>query len=139
MTGLYQARNKIELILKDFGVNMAVGGQIDDFLREKKNFFPAARVDWGSATISNETVTIDMAVTIVDTVEDDLGNEENVLNTTLAITARLVAVLQEATPDHLFSLDANPTAEYIFEQGDQNFAGWAMVLPLTIHNSSHEN
>ena len=137
MRGLYQARQKITRVLTDAGITMAERGQADDFTQQKKNFFPAARIDWGTAEISNETVTVSMAVVIVDTVEDDFENEENVLNTTLAITARLVAVLQEAEADSEFSLDTNPSADYLYEQGEQNVAGWGMVLPLTIHNQSH--
>ena len=137
MRGLYQAREKITRVLTDAGINMATRGQADDFNQQKKNFFPAARVDWGSSEVSNEAVTISMNIIILDTIEDDLGNEENVLNTTLAITARLVAVLQEAEADSMFSLDTNPTADYLFEQGEQNLAGWGMVLPLTIVNQSH--
>lgn len=137
MRGLYQARQKIEGVLNDAGVNMVVGGQEDDFLQQKKNFFPAARVDWGNATISNETVNISMSIVIVDTVEDDFGNEENVLNTTLALASRLVAVLQEATADAGFSLDEDVNADYLFEEGTQNYAGWGLTLPLTMPNQSH--
>ena len=137
MRGLYQAREKIQRVLTDAGITMATRGQADDFLQQKKNFFPAARVDWGTSRVSNETVTIDMNIVILDTIEDDLGNEENVLNTTLAIAARLVAVLQEAEADAQFSLDTNPNLNYLFEEGEQNLAGWAMILPLTIVNQSH--
>lgn len=138
MRGIYQAREKIEGVLTGAGINMATRGQADDFLQQKKNFYPAARVDWGTSTITNESVTINMNIVVVDTVEEDFGNEEDVLNTTLAISARLVAVLQEATADAEFSLDDSVTADYLFEQGESsNYAGWGLVLPLKIHNRAH--
>lgn len=140
MRAIYQARDKIRPILEDAGVNMVSAGQADDFLQQKKNFYPAALVTWGPATITNEAVQINMSIMIVDTVEEDFGNEEDVTNTTLAISARLTAVLQEATADQEFSLDESVSGDYLFEKGESsNFAGWGLTLPLIMHNTAHND
>lgn len=138
MQGLKAATDKIRQELIDTGlVNNVEISRPDDFLQEKKNFFPAVHVDYEGASTSDAIVTLNMQCVIVDIVDEDLQNEEDVLNATLAIAGRIQAVLQRSEPSTNFNLDVDATLTRVYEQGSQNYAGWVMTFPLKIVNESH--
>ena len=140
MNGLYQAVDKIRGIINDTAlVNTVFNGRGDEFLQKEKNFYPAALINYGNSTITNEATTVTMSIVILDQVDEDFGNEEDVLNQTLVIAQRIVAVLQEATPDSDFSLDDPVPADPLYETDVANLSGWGLEIPLKIHNRSHNN
>lgn len=138
MQGLKAATNKIRQELIDTGlVNNVEISRPDDFLKDKKNFYPAVHIDYSGASASDAIVTVNMSVLIVDVVDEQLNNEETVMNTTLAIAARIQAVLQRSEASNNFNLDEDASLTRLYEQGAQNYAGWAMTFPLKIVNESH--
>ena len=137
---IYNIKQKIENLLNaDPLINSVFRGQDDDFLRQKKNFYPSARVDYGPASITNEAITVTMLVQIVGQVDDAFENEDNVLNDAMTSAARLVAQLQEADHDAEFEQVEPVTSDYIWEANDSNVAGFGLTIPLTMANTSHEN
>lgn len=139
MQGLNAAIAKIRQELIDTGlVNTIMVSRPDDFLQDKKNFYPAVHVDYSGAQANDTIVTVNMELSIVDIVDEDVANEEHVFNTTLAIAARIQAVLQRSEPSNNFNLDVDSTLTRLYEQGTQNYAGWGMSFPLKVINQSHE-
>ena len=139
MTALYTTREKIEGLLRnDPFVTTIHRGQEDDFLTQKTDFYPAVRVDFGDVNnVSNEAVSIHTFVTILGNVDEDFGNEDFVLSTTMTIGTRLVANLQEAVHDANFELNINPTFSRLIEYGDNNLAGYGIELEIMTPNTSH--
>lgn len=139
MRGLKAATDKIREEALDTGlVNNVMISRPDDFLQDKKNFYPAVHIDYDGASTNDTIVTVNMSILIVDIVDETLNNEEDVLNTTLAIAARIQAVLQRSEPSTMFNLDADASLTRMYEQGTQNYSGWGMTFPLKIMNQSHE-
>lgn len=135
---IYGLKGKLEGLLDESPfVNNVHRGQIDDFLRQKENFYPAARVDYGASIVTNETVTVDMTLAVLDQVDDGFGNEDDVLNLCMTIGARVIAQLQEAAHDSQYEVIAEVPGEYIFEYDDANLAGWGFTITVVTPNTSH--
>ena len=135
---IYDIKSKIEGLLNDNPlVNNVHRGAFDDFLQQKKNFYPAARVDFGDTDITNEVLNMSVAVTIVGQVDEGFDNENDVINTNVTIAARLIAQLQEAEHDAAFEVIDSAAAEYIFEQGESNYAGFGPTIQLITPNTAH--
>ena len=137
---VHAARTKIEGLLNDNPIlNSVHRGQIDDFLKQETNFYPAARVDVGNATVTNEVIKTDIYLTIVDMVDEDFENEDFALNNALTIGSRIIAQLQEAVHDANFELIADPSFDRLVEYGDANLAGYGVTIELIQANKSHAN
>lgn len=135
---IYAIRDKIQGLLSSSPfINSIHVGQADDFVRQKKNFYPAARVDYGDATLSNEIIQMTMHVIILGQVDEEFDNENDVLNNCLTAGARLVAELQEASHDADFELNEDVQSEYLWEQEEANLAGFGLTINLTMRNTSH--
>lgn len=138
MQGVKAATNKIrEELIETRLVNTVMVSRPDDFLQDKKNFFPAVHVDYSGGNASDAIVTLNMDIMIVDIVDEDLQNEETVLNTTLTIAGRIQAVLQASEADSEYNLDVDGTLTRLYEKGTQNYAGWLLQFPLKIVNTAH--
>ena len=109
----------------------------DDFVRDKKNFYPAVLVDYDSANVNDRVAVVSMEISILDVVDEDLQNEEDVIAVSLAIISRIVAVLQKSDPTELFHLDEDATLTRIYEDSSQNLAGWQARFSVNIVNQSH--
>ena len=141
MRGLQDAFRKLEDDLIGTGlVNNVELSRPDDFLKKKKNFYPAVHIDYETGSLTDFTATVNMEVIIVDQVDEEIdGHENKVLSSTLTIASRLVAILQKADPQELFHLNEDATFTRVYEQGAQNYAGHVLSFPLVIQNESHEN
>ena len=140
MRGLNNATDKIRRELVATGlINEAsvLIARPDDFVRDKREFYPAALVDYESASIDDRVVTLSMELVIFDVVDEDLQNEEDVLAVTLAVIARVVAVLQKSDPSELFHLNEDATLERVYEDSSHNLSGWKATFNLDIVNQSH--
>ena len=136
----YGIRERITSLLDESPfINNIHRGQVDDFLRQKKNFYPAARVDYGASVISNEVITQDVTVALLDQVDDGFGNEDDIINNMMAVAARLVAQLQEASHSAEYEISDEVVADYIYEYDDANLAGWGLTISITTPNTSHNN
>jgi hypothetical protein len=129
----------------DVNVNTVTTGDIFDVDLAKQTIFPLSHLMVNSATKTGNVYTFNMSVMLMDIV--DISNEEttdkfrgndneqDVLNTQLAVGARLVEVLERgALRDSNYALNGSPTFEPFTERFENYLAGWALTFSVDIPN-----
>ncbi|QCZ35045.1 hypothetical protein D8Z79_025735 (plasmid) [Escherichia fergusonii] len=62
-------------------------------------------------------------------------NEQDVLNTQLAVGLRLVEVLERGGSNNTFMMRGTPTFEPFTERFENNMAGWAVTFDIYVPNT----
>jgi hypothetical protein len=130
-------------------VNVVTFGDIFDVDLNKQTIFPLAHIMVNQATIDEQTVTINlsvMAMDIVDVSKADprdqneifygTGNEQDVLNTQLAVLNDLMAQLKRGTLyTDLYQLSGSPTCIPFTERFENLLAGWTATFDVILPNT----
>lgn len=114
-------------------------GDVTDIDLKKQSLFPMAHVQINTASINNNYVTFNVTIFYMDLVDisntqtTDLflgnDNEQDVLNTQLALATRINRVLQKADLYRdQFELLNVATCEPFTERFDNKLAGWAVTF-----------
>lgn len=133
-----------QLIADDF-VNTVTRGDIFDIDLGKQNIFPLSHIVVNNVTkearILRFNITL-MCMDIVDkTSDDDVNslrrndNEDDVLNTQLAVAMRAMEVFERGNNTKSWVLDGNPSFEPFTERFENYLAGWACTFDLLIPNT----
>ena len=133
-----------QLIADDF-VNTVTRGDIFDVDLGKQNIFPLSHIVVNNVTkeerILRFNITL-MCMDIVDkTSDDDVNslrrndNEDDVLNTQLAVAMRAMEVFERGEDTKSWVLDGNPSFEPFTERFENYLAGWACTFDLLIPNT----
>jgi hypothetical protein len=145
MKGFYQVTETIKnQLLADVNVNTVTTGDITRVDLSKQTIFPLAHLIVNNVTNEDNVLRFSLSVLamdIVDISKDAVvdiftgnNNEQDILNTQLAVLNKLVQVLRGGTLfKDLYQLDGNPS----FEQGyniEHLAAGWKLTLDLIIPN-----
>jgi hypothetical protein len=126
-------------------VNTVTQGDIFDIDLTKQTIFPLAHIIVNDVTkvknILQFNVTV-MCMDIVDLSKDEttnifLGNdnEQDVLNTQLAVGLRLVELLESGSGNTQFMMRGEPTFEGFTERFENNIAGWAVTFDIHVPNT----
>jgi hypothetical protein len=126
-------------------VNTVTQGDIFDIDLTKQTIFPLAHIIVNDVTkvknILQFNVTV-MCMDIVDLSKDEttdifLGNdnEQDVLNTQLAVGLRLVELLESGSSNTQFMMRGEPTFEGFTERFENNIAGWAVTFDIHVPNT----
>jgi len=146
MQAYYNILQKIKESLEaDLNVNTVTTGDIFDIDLAKQTIFPLSHVMVNSATKNGNTYTFSLSVMLMDIVDisnepttDKFrgnDNEQDVLNTQLAVGARLVEMLERgAYRDGNYALNGSPTFEPFTERFENYLAGWALSFSVDIPN-----
>jgi len=104
MTGFYDLTDKIKDTLQaEPFVNTVTYGSLDDIDLDKQTIFPLSHIIVNNVAVGTKTLRFNISVLSMDIVDeskkeaDDFvgnDNEQDVLNTQLAIQSRLLALLQ---------------------------------------------
>ena len=146
MKGFYNLTNKLKdtLAAEPF-VNTVTFGSLDDVDLNKLTIFPLAHVIVNNTTIGTQTlvcnVTI-LAMDIVDISKDVVtdayvgnDNEQDVLNTQLALLTRVVNLLQRGSLyEELYQVEGDVNCEPFVDRFENKLAGWAATFDVTIQN-----
>ena len=129
----------------DINVNTVTTGDIFDVDLAKQTIFPLSHLMVNSATKTSNVYTFNMSVMLMDIV--DISNEEttdkfrgndneqDVLNTQLAVGARLVELLERGSlRDANYDLNGSPTFEPFTERFENYLAGWSLNFQIDIPN-----
>lgn len=142
----YKLTTKIkDTLLNDVNVNTVTKGDIFDIDLTKKTIYPLSHLQVDNVTFTDNTVTYSISVFCMDildkskehTVDNFRGNnnEDDVLNTQLAVAMRLVKEMTSGTLlGELFHLEGEPTCEPFTERFEHDLAGWALNLNVVIPN-----
>ena len=114
-------------------------GDVTDIDLKKQSLFPMAHVQINTASINNNYVTFNVTIFYMDLVDisntqtSDLflgnDNEQDVLNTQLALATRVNRVLQKSDLYRdQFELLNVATCEPFTERFDDKLAGWAVTF-----------
>jgi len=108
MKAFYELTDKIKdtLIAEPF-VNTVSYGSLDDIDLNKTTIFPLSHIIVNNATVNSNFITFNISVLSMDVVDESKSettdnfigndNEQDILNTQLAIQNRLIALLQRGT------------------------------------------
>jgi hypothetical protein len=146
MKAFYELTDKIKdtLIAEPF-VNTVTFGSLDDVDLNKSTIFPLSHIIVNTATVNSNFITFNISVISMDvvdeskkeTTDDFIGNdnEQDVLNTQLAIQNRLIALLQRGTLyQEKYQVEGSVTCEPFVDRFENKLAGWASTLDILIQN-----
>jgi oligoribonuclease NrnB/cAMP/cGMP phosphodiesterase (DHH superfamily) len=146
MQGFYNITTKIKetLALDDF-VNTVTYGDIFEIDLNKQDIFPLSHFIVNSATLNGSVWQFNMSLLCMDIVDESkedvtdkfLGNdnEQDVLNTQMAVINRLLELLRRGDlHTELYQLEGSPTIEAFFDRFDNKVAGWTLSFDVLIPN-----
>lgn len=146
MQGFYKVTETIkEQLLLDPNVNTITTGDITRIDLGKQTMFPLSHIIIN--TVSNEDNILRFSISILsmdivnvskeETVDIFVGNnnEQDILNTQLAVQNKLVQVLRGGNLQRdLYQLDGTPSFEPFYDRFENEVAGWALTLDVIIPN-----
>ena len=146
MQGFYNITTKIKetLALDDF-VNTVTYGDIFEIDLNKQDIFPLSHFIVNSATLNGSVWQFNMSLLCMDIVDGSkedvtdkfLGNdnEQDVLNTQMAVINRLLELLRRGDLyTELYQLEGSPTIEPFVDRFDNKVAGWTLTFDVLIPN-----
>ena len=144
--GFYQITEQIEAaLLSDENVNTVTTGDITDIDLSKNSIYPLSHVTINNASLEENLIRFNISLISMDLVDvsksetTDIfvgnNNEQDVLNTQLAVVNKVVQKLRQGTLyQNKFQLDNNPTCEFFTDRFDNQVAGVAATIDIVIPN-----
>lgn len=146
MTGFYNITDKIKdtLAAEPF-VNTVTYGSLDDVDLNKQTIFPLSHLIVNNCNVANNTLTFNISVLSMDVVdeskaevEDDFvgnDNEQDVLNTQLAVLNRLIAILQRGDVyTDKYQVVGAVGCEPFVDRFENKLAGWVATFDVIVEN-----
>jgi hypothetical protein len=145
MTGFYDLTDKIKDTLQaEPFVNTVTYGSLDDIDLDKQTIFPLSHIIVNNVAVATKTLRFNISVLSMDIVDeskkeaDDFvgnDNEQDVLNTQLAIQSRLLALLQRGDLyTDKYQVEGEVTCEPFVDRFENKLAGWAATFDVLIPN-----
>ena len=146
MRGFYNVTDKIKTALAaEPFCNTVSFGSIDDIDLKKQTIFPLSHIIVNNATINKQTIVFNISILsmdIVDISKDEVtdlfvgnDNEQDVLNTQLALQTRVINKLQKGDLyNDLFQVDAGVTCEPFVDRFENKLAGWTATFDVNVQN-----
>lgn len=144
--GFYLLTDKIkEELLSNEHINTVTFGDITEVDLSKQTIFPLGHIMINNVTHQERVLSFSITVMTMDVVDIskeatvDLfagnDNEQDVLNTQLAISNRLVEKLRSGTLyTSKYQLDGNPVCEPFVDRFENKIAGWATTITVYVQN-----
>jgi hypothetical protein len=144
--GYYQITETLKTnLLADENVNTVTTGDIFDIDLSKQTIFPLSHIVINSVEIQEQVLNFNitvMAMDIVDQSKDETtdvfrgnNNEQDILNTQLAVVNKLVGLLSKSTLyQNKYQLDGNASCEFFYERFENQMAGVACTFNVLIAN-----
>ena len=144
--GFYQILETIkDNLLNDVSINTVTTGNLSDINLRKQDIFPLGHIIVNNAIIEENIIRFNITVFTMDivnrskdaTVDVFTGNnnEQNILNTQLAVLNKLIAVLQRGNLYlNQYQLDSSPVCEPFYDRFDNELAGWSATMDIIIDN-----
>jgi hypothetical protein len=146
MVGFYTIIDKLKTELNSSPfVNSVTEGSIFNVDLAKQTIFPLSHIMVNTATFEENVMRFNVsiiAMDIVDISKDETtdvfrgnDNEQDVLNTQLAVLQRVYEVMRRGTLyTELFQVDGNPSCEPFTERFENLLAGWTMTFDVLVPN-----
>lgn len=146
MKGFYQVTDTIKnQLLSDVNVNNVTTGDITKIDLSKQTMFPLSHIIVNSVSNEDRVLRFNLSILcmdIVDVSKEEVvdifrgnDNEQDVLNTQLAVLNKLAQVLRGGTlHQDLYQLDGTPSLEPFYDRFENEMAGWAMTFDVLVNN-----
>jgi len=146
MKGFYQVTETIKnQLLSDVNVNTVTSGDITRIDLSKQTMFPLSHIIVNNVGNEDNILRFSLSVLSMDIVNfskeetTDIfrgnNNEQDILNTQLAVLNKLVQVLRGGTlHQDLYQLDGTPNLEPFYDRFENEMAGWALTFDVLIPN-----
>jgi hypothetical protein len=146
MTGFYDVIKKIKDTLQaEPFVNTVSIGNIDDVDLNKQSIFPLSHIIVNNTTLNEKTISFSISVLFMDVVDISKAestdkfigndNEQDVLNTQLAVAAKLTDLLRRGSLySDLYQVEGNLTCEPFVDRFENKLAGWTATYDIIIRN-----
>ena len=148
MQGFYKVTETIkEQLLSDPNVNTVTTGDITRIDLGKQTLFPLSHIIINTASNEDNVLRFNLSILsmdIVDVSKEEVvdifvgnNNEQDILNTQLAVLNKLVQVLRGGSlHTDLYQVDGTPTFEPFYVRFENELAGWALSLDVIIPNDT---
>ena len=146
MTGFYDLTQKIKDTLQaEPFVNTVTYGSLDDVDLNKQTIFPLSHIIVNNCNVDSGVLTFNISVLAMDIVDESKlettdnfvgnDNEQDVLNTQLAILNRLIALLQRGTLyTDKYQVEGTVGCEPFVDRFENKLAGWVATIDVIIQN-----
>ena len=146
MKGFYQVTETIKnQLLSDVNVNNVTTGDITKIDLSKQTMFPLSHIIVNNVNNEDNVLRFSLSVLSMDIVDVSKeatvdifrgnDNEQDILNTQLAVLNRLTMILRKGTlHSDLYQLDGTPNCEPFYERFENKLAGWACTFDVFIQN-----
>ena len=146
MKGFYQVTQVIkDQLLADVNVNTVTTGDITRIDLSKQTMFPLSHLIVNNVGNEDNILRFSLSVLAMDVVnisKEEVvdifignNNEQDILNTQLAVLNKLVQVLRGGTlHTDLYQLDGTPNFEPFYDRFENEMAGWALTFDVIIPN-----
>ena len=146
MKGFYQVTEAIKSqLLADVNVNTVTTGDITRVDLSKQTIFPLSHLIVNNVNNEDNVLRFSLSVLAMDIVDVSKepavdifvgnNNEQDVLNTQLAVLNKLAQVLRGGTLyQDLYQLDGNPSLEPFYDRFSNEMAGYAMTFDVLVNN-----
>ena len=146
MKGFYQVTQAIkDQLLTDDNVNTVTTGDITKIDLSKQTIFPLSHIIVNNVGNEDNILRFSLSILSMDivdfskeeTVDIFVGNnnEQDILNTQLAVLNKLVQVLRGGDLNRdLYQLDGSPNFEPFYDRFENEVAGWALTFDVIIPN-----
>ena len=146
MTGFYNVTDKIKdaLAAEPF-VNTVTYGSLDDVDLNKQTIFPLSHLIVNNCNVDENILTFNISILAMDVVDeskleasDDFvgnDNEQDVLNTQLAVLNRVIALLQRGSIyQDKYQVVGAVGCEPFVDRFENKLAGWVATFDVTVEN-----
>ena len=146
MQGFYQVTQAIkDQLLTDPNVKSVTTGDITNIDLSKQTIFPLSHMIIGNVNNEDNVLRFSLSILAMDIVNvskeqtEDIfignNNEQDILNTQLAVLNKLVQVLRGGDlHTNKYQLDGTPTFEPFYDRFENEIAGWALTFDVLIQN-----
>ena len=146
MKGFYQVTEVIKnQLLADVNVNTVTSGDITRIDLSKQTIFPLSHIIVNNVTNEDNVLRFSLSVLAMDVVNVSQepvidvftgnNNEQDILNTQLAVLNKLVQVLRGGDlHQNKYQLDGSPGFEPFYDRFENEMAGWALTFDVLVNN-----
>ena len=146
MKGFYQVTQAIkDQLLSDVNVKTVSTGDITRIDLSKQTMFPLSHIIVNNVGNEDNILRFSLSVLSMDVVnisKEEVvdifignNNEQDILNTQLAVLNKLVQVLRGGTlHTDLYQLDGTPNFEPFYDRFENEMAGWALTFDVITPN-----
>lgn len=132
-------------LLSDVNVNTVTTGDIYDVDLAKQSIFPLCHIIINNVTTQEQVLTFNISVLAMDIVDESKdetvdifrgnNNEQDVLNTQLAVLNKLVMVLRKGSlHNDQYQLDGDANLEPFYDRFENRLAGFTATFNVFVRN-----